>query len=51
MHEIYKAAMFLIPSVRGWNEVIGLGGVLATCPGTDPAWNGKHCRIWTLLPR
>ncbi|KAJ9105635.1 hypothetical protein QFC20_004315 [Naganishia adeliensis] len=39
MHEIYKAAMFLIPSIRGWNEVIGLGGVLATCPGTDLAWN------------
>jgi hypothetical protein len=42
MHEIYKAAMFLIPGIRSFNEVTGLGAVLSTCPGTDLAWTGKH---------
>ncbi|GHJ87492.1 hypothetical protein NliqN6_3894 [Naganishia liquefaciens] len=39
MHELYKAAMFLIPSIRSLEEMTGLGVTLSTCQSNGIAWN------------
>jgi hypothetical protein len=45
-YELYKAAMFLIPSIQGLEQVHWLGGNLTQC--TEPAdvkWGGRWLRV------
>ena len=50
-YELYKAAMFLIPSIQGLEQMHWLGGNLTQC--TEPAnvkWGGESATA-RLLPK